>query len=207
MIDMAAHATLFLFSCSCFLSFLTCLLQGALPCALEIDILCRLIEYNDVLLFAEETGIEKEVELEFIKNVEYAYFACPVYEKLIPEILNPDFRSFSGRFGITPGIPCKPMLANPSRDFTEGFRRFGDQPIVCDFKYDGIRAQIHFLESQDILLFSRNCEPLSDRFPEVISSLRKVCIIFVSNFIFPLFFFSPVFGLRILCFLCSMRTI
>ena len=81
------------------------------------------------------------------------------------------------------------MLATPSKSIDELRGRFGERRVTCEYKYDGERAQIHFLSLGAVRLFSRHCEvcrcfPLSlayllarlsqdstARFPDVVASV------------------------------------
>jgi DNA ligase-1 len=77
------------------------------------------------------------------------------------------------------GIPIKPMLATPSTGVEDLLHRFSlvdkDQTDVsamtCEFKYDGMRAQIHYSRKGTVQIFSRRLENVTARFPEVVSSV------------------------------------
>lgn len=92
---------------------------------------------------------------------------------------------------LRPGVPLKPMLANPTKAITEVLDRFENQTFTCEFKYDGERAQIHYVakEHQDeyvdgvpgatqeaakgiASVFSRNSEDLSKKYPDILAKLH-----------------------------------
>ncbi len=50
------------------------------------------------------------------------------------------------RCGLTPGVPLKPMLAKICEGVADGLRQLGPgAPLLAEYKYDGVRAQIHLL--------------------------------------------------------------
>lgn len=69
------------------------------------------------------------------------------------------------------GVPLKVMLALKVDDIDEGFERCG-KPAEFEFKYDGMRMQIH-KNSNDIRIFTRRLENITAQFPEVVEAVKK----------------------------------
>ena len=43
----------------------------------------------------------------------------------------------------------------------------------ADFKYDGQRAQVHYLEGGQVVIFSRHLKEMTAQYPDVIDALRR----------------------------------
>jgi DNA ligase-1 len=92
---------------------------------------------------------------------------------------------------LQPGVPLKPMLAKPTKSITEVLDRFEGKDFTCEYKYDGERAQIHFVAHDAAMelataaptagksdkgvsnIFSRNSEDLSKKYPDILANLPK----------------------------------
>ena len=82
------------------------------------------------------------------------------------------------------------MLAKPTKSITEVLDRFEGKTFTCEYKYDGERAQIHYVaadspkqygDSNPLMkkatkglsaIFSRNSEDLSKKYPDVLAKLN-----------------------------------
>ena len=90
---------------------------------------------------------------------------------------------------LQPGVPLKPMLAKPTKSITEVLDRFEGKNFTCEYKYDGERAQIHYVAKDSpqqytssnpalkkdakglSAIFSRNSEDLSKKYPDILAKL------------------------------------
>jgi DNA ligase-1 len=76
------------------------------------------------------------------------------------------------RCKMTPGVPCKPMLAKPTKGIGIIFKRFEEKKFTCEFKYDGLRGQLHY-KNGDVQLFSRNLENMTLMYPDILTLLKE----------------------------------
>ncbi|AEP15409.1 DNA ligase 1 [Emiliania huxleyi virus 88] len=104
-----------------------------------------------------------------VEQVKQAFCELPDYGELVKTLMETGDlnRSF-----IKPGVPVKPMLAKPTNGVTEVMdRMLKSGRFTCDFKYDGMRAQIHMKEDGTVSVFSRNMESMTSSYPDVVNSI------------------------------------
>ena len=70
------------------------------------------------------------------------------------------------------------MLAKPTKSISEVLDRFEGREFTCEYKYDGERAQIHYIPAangrkREIKVYSRNSEDMSKRYPDIVESLER----------------------------------
>lgn len=117
------------------------------------------------------------------------YSELPSYEVIIPAMLEHGITKLRENCRLQPGVPLKPMLAKPTKSITEVLDRFEGKDFTCEYKYDGERAQIHFVSHDADLklataapsagksergvsnIFSRNSEDLSKKYPDILAKL------------------------------------
>ncbi len=71
---------------------------------------------------------------------------------------------------INLGTPIKSMLGTRANTVEDSFK-ISDKPAVLDFKYDGLRVQIHNNKGE-VQLFSRNLDNITKQFPEVVEFIK-----------------------------------
>jgi DNA ligase-1 len=117
--------------------------------------------------------IKQELEVA-VKHVKHAYNQCPNYQVVVEAIIEDGIENLDKRCKLKPGIPLKPMLANPTKGIHEILKRFENITFTCEYKYDGERAQIHILEDGSCQVFSRNSENNTSKYPDMIQSLQEI---------------------------------
>ncbi|KAJ4314830.1 ATP-dependent DNA ligase Cdc17 [Neodidymelliopsis sp. IMI 364377] len=117
------------------------------------------------------------------------YSELPSYEVIVPAMLEHGLSNLRENCRLQPGVPLKPMLAKPTKSITEVLDRFEGKDFTCEYKYDGERAQIHFVAHDAAMemataapsagksdlgvsnIFSRNSEDLSKKYPDILAKL------------------------------------
>lgn len=77
-----------------------------------------------------------------------------------------------GKMKITPFRPVNFMLAEPAGSPEEAADRFG-KPVFAEFKYDGVRAQVH-KSGDEVRVYSRRLEEITETFPEVVEEAKGI---------------------------------
>ncbi|KNG48680.1 dna ligase 1 [Stemphylium lycopersici] len=117
------------------------------------------------------------------------YSELPSYEVIVPAMIEHGIMNLRENCRLQPGVPLKPMLAKPTKSITEVLDRFEGKDFTCEYKYDGERAQIHFVSHDADMelataaptagksdrgvsnIFSRNSEDLSKKYPDILAKL------------------------------------
>jgi DNA ligase-1 len=118
------------------------------------------------------------------------YNELPAYEVIVPALLEHGIWKLRDSLKLRPGVPLKPMLAKPTKSIGEVLDRFEGKDFTCEYKYDGERAQIHYVahEADEEFattvaptagksdrgvanIFSRNSEDLSKKYPDILEKL------------------------------------
>ena len=118
----------------------------------------------DALAIAFTGGRETRGDIERAFNVcsDLGYVARLLAEKGIDAV-----RSIS----VEVGRPIRMMAAKKLSDPVEIMQKVGGRALV-EYKYDGERLQVH-KDDDEIVLFSRRQERITDQYPDVVEYVRK----------------------------------
>lgn len=111
---------------------------------------------------------------EAAKIVKQVYSVIPVYDKIVPALITGGVWNLSKTCSFTPGVPIGPMLSKPTKGVSEILDKFQDMEFTCEYKYDGERAQIHYLENGSVEIYSRNAERNTGKFPDVVVAVSRL---------------------------------
>jgi DNA ligase 1 len=111
--------------------------------------------------------------------VKAVFSELPSYDIVVPALLKHGWENLREECKLTPGVPLKPMLAKPTKSISEVLDRFEGREFTCEYKYDGERAQIHYIpakngEQAQIKIYSRNSEDMSKRYPDIVEQLPRI---------------------------------
>ncbi|KAJ4725014.1 DNA ligase [Melia azedarach] len=111
---------------------------------------------------------------EAAKIVKQVYSVLPVYDKIVPALLSNGVWNLPNTCSFTLGVPVGPMLAKPTKGVSEIVNKFQDMEFTCEYKYDGERAQIHYMEDGSVEIYSRNAEHNTGKFPDVVLAISRL---------------------------------
>jgi len=107
--------------------------------------------------------------------VKQAFCELPNFDKLLAALFaGHTASSLPTVCHITLGIPVKPMLAKPSKGLAEVTERLEGRAFTAEWKYDGERAQIHVIDRNTVMVYSRNSENMTDKYPDVIEYVKAM---------------------------------
>jgi DNA ligase-1 len=104
------------------------------------------------------------------KSLEKSIKVCPDFTKIIQELLKitPEshLESSLNSCSSIVGNPIQPMTAHPVKEISEILERFQGNQVTCEFKYDGMRGQIH-IQGDKVWIFSRGSENITSSYPDI----------------------------------------
>jgi len=127
----------------------------------------------NVKYIKEENNIEiddREKYNEYVDAVQRAYDITNDFSPVAEAAKKQGLKGL-GEMKMSIGVPLKVMLALKVDDIEESFERCG-KPAEFEFKYDGMRMQIH-KNNDEIKIFTRRLENITNQFPEVVENVKK----------------------------------
>ncbi|GAU46512.1 hypothetical protein TSUD_285940 [Trifolium subterraneum] len=115
--------------------------------------------------------------------VKQAYSVFPDFDKIVSALLTDGVWLLPKTCKFTLGVPVHPMLAKPINCVSDALTKFKGIEITCEYKYDGERAQIHYLENGLVEIYSRKSERITGKFPDVVAAVSRLKKIIVSSFV------------------------
>ncbi|MFW5956439.1 MAG: ATP-dependent DNA ligase [Halorhabdus sp.] len=69
--------------------------------------------------------------------------------------------------------PIDVMLATKAQSLADGIESVAEnrEDVLAEYKYDGVRAQIH-VDGQDVRVFTRRLTEITEQFPDVVQAIR-----------------------------------
>ncbi len=122
-----------------------------------------------------EAALAQKLE-EGTRILKSVYSELPSYDLVVPALLEAGTEGLQERCKLTPGVPLKPMLAKPTKAIGEVLDRFEGKAFTCEYKYDGERAQVHYLPDGKLAIFSRNSENMSVKYPDLVETVPKITV-------------------------------
>ncbi|CAA7024606.1 unnamed protein product [Microthlaspi erraticum] len=111
---------------------------------------------------------------EAAKIVKEVFSVLPVYDIIVDALLTSGVWNLPNTCKFTPGVPVRPMLANPTTSIGVILNKLGDTAFTCEYKYDGERAQIHYMEDGTLEIFSKSSERYTEKYPDVVLALSRL---------------------------------
>ena len=52
------------------------------------------------------------------------------------------------------------------------FKRFEGKKFTCEYKYDGLRGQVHYF-NDTVSIYSRSLENMTDQYPDIVTFVKE----------------------------------
>ncbi|MBD3312515.1 ATP-dependent DNA ligase [archaeon] len=104
------------------------------------------------------------------KLVEKAYNLTADYSKVVSIAAGKGDKGLK-KVGLDIGRPAKSMLYQKEESIKDGFERVG-RPAAIQYKYDGLRMQVH-KKNDEVKLYTRRLDEVTKMFPEVVKAVKQ----------------------------------
>merc|ERR1719329_1111103 len=173
--------------------FLVRMLQGKLRIGIQVPTVLQAIAYAFQLTTPARSGEPAVGDVRNLKGkkkpsfseleasmtsmeeaVKRAFSEMPDFDRVVGALMEGhNGESLGSVCHISLGIPVKPMLAKPSKGIREVGERMAGKRFTGEYKYDGERAQIHVISRDNIKVYSRNSENMTEKYPDVIKVVQE----------------------------------
>lgn len=108
-----------------------------------------------------------------VNAVERAYQVTNDY-RVVVNTARKEKRDGLAELDVAVGRPINVMLAEKAESIESGIERVAAEPeaVLAEFKYDGVRAQIH-IDGEEIQVFTRRLTDVTAQFPDVVEAVSK----------------------------------
>ncbi|XP_020261727.1 DNA ligase 1-like isoform X1 [Asparagus officinalis] len=137
---------------------------------------------HSATLPAPPSQIQSPLE-EAAKIMKQVYSVLPIYDKIVPALLSVGVWKLSEACNFSLGVPVGPMLAKPTKSVSEILDKFQGMEFTSEYKYDGERAQIHYMEDGSVEIYSRNAERNTGKYPDVVNCISRIMKPTVKSFV------------------------
>jgi DNA ligase-1 len=120
---------------------------------------------------AEESAISKEDWNWAGSSVKRCFSLRPDLTTLLKCLIQGGIEKMLQECTLRPGLPVQPMLGQISRGIGHAVKQFNGA-FLAEFKYDGMRAQIHVTQDE-MKVFSRKNEDKTGQMPDVVRIARE----------------------------------
>lgn len=137
-------------------------------------------------VYADKNPLPPKVQSPFeeaAKIIKQAYSVLPIYDKIVPAILEVGVWKLPETCKFSIGVPVGPMLAKATKSVSEIIDKFQGLEYTCEYKYDGERAQIHCMEDGSVEIYSRNAERNTGKYPDVVDAVSRFRKATVKSFV------------------------
>ncbi|KAF3327943.1 DNA ligase 1-like protein [Carex littledalei] len=125
-------------------------------------------------VYSENSSSKNQASLEeAARIIKQVYSVLPIYDKIVPALLDVGVWKLQETCNFSPGVPVGPMLAKPTKAVSEILDKFQGTEFTCEYKYDGERAQIHCMEDGTVEIYSRNAERNTGKYPDVVNAVSR----------------------------------
>ena len=112
---------------------------------------------------------DKEEKKEYTEKVDYAYNILSDFSE-VARIAKEDGLKGLEKASVKLGQPIHLMLGEKAESIEEVMKKFGK--VAVEFKYDGMRAQIH-KKGDRIWIFTRRLDDVTKQFPDLVELCRE----------------------------------